>query len=328
MLKDSVLAALRRENTYVSGQRLSGELGVSRAAVNAAVKALRDEGCVILSGTNRGYLLQSAPDRLTAGDLAAFLPPDRMESVVCLDTVDSTNRLARELAEQGAPEGTVVLADSQTGGRGRLGRSFASPGGLGIYMSLLLRPDCAPADTAELTAWAAVAVRGAVGAVCGVEPGIKWVNDLVLGGRKLCGILTELSVESESGRVRYVIIGAGINVNNATEDFPPELGSVATSLFMETGKPGSRAELAAAMINGFDALRAQWPRQRQGRLEAYRAASVTVGRRVNVISAAGERTGTALGINDDFSLSVRYDDGEEAALKSGEVSVRGLYGYA
>lgn len=328
MTKDAVLAILKKSGDYVSGERISASLGVSRAAVNTAVKSLRAEGYEILSATNRGYALVNAPDRLTAGELLSCLSEERMKRVLCLDSVDSTNRRLREMAYDGAPEGQVVLANEQTGGRGRLGRSFASPRDKGIYFSILLRPEGTPADSVAITAWTAVAVRRAIQTVCGVSPSIKWVNDLVLNGKKLCGILTEMSVESESGRVQSVIVGIGLNVNEIPADFPEEVRQVATSLAAETGKTCARAPLAAEIIRQMDRLRADWPQEKAAYLEAYRTGNLTVGREVCITTANGERHAEAVTIREDFSLAVRYADGRTENLLGGEVSVRGIYGSA
>ena len=339
MTRDEVLRLLRETDGYASGEKIRQKLGVSRMAVSAAVKSLRADGYEILSSTNRGYLLTKAPDLLTAPEIRARLGDERMRSVVCLDTTDSTNRQLRLLADEGAPEGTVVLADAQTQGRGRRGRSFLSPKGTGIYLSYLLRPEVLPSDMTTVTAWTAVAVREAVRGVCGVSPGIKWVNDLVLNRKKICGILTEMALESESAHIDHIIIGIGINVGQKEADFPEELREVATSIraaFVSDpsgGQPAppprsfSRASLAAAVIQRLDRLRADWPDRTEDYLAAYREASVTCGQSVTVISGEKKRPAEALSINDDFSLRVRYEDGTCEDLSSGEVSVRGLYGY-
>jgi BirA family biotin operon repressor/biotin-[acetyl-CoA-carboxylase] ligase len=328
MTKQKVLALLKEQAGYLSGEAMSRELGVSRAAVNAAVKALRADGYTIASATNRGYCLTGEPDLLTQEAVGAYLPAARMTRVCCLDSVDSTNKRLKEMAEEGAPDGQIVLANEQTRGRGRLGREFASPRDSGIYLSMLLRPSVPLSDMVCVTARTAVAVGRAVERVCGVAPGIKWVNDLVMDGRKICGILTELSLEGESGMIPSVVIGIGVNVNEAEADFPEELRPVATSLSEQTGKAQPRAALAAAMIEELDAMAAGWQQNRQADLEAYRKASVTVGQAVTVIAPAGERFGLALDVGEDYALRVRYDDGTEADIQSGEVSVRGLYGYA
>lgn len=325
--KDEVLAVLKKHGGYVSGETLGETLGVSRMAVNAAVKALRQDGYEISSSTNRGYILTCAPDRLNSGELLALLPAERVEKILCLDSVDSTNNRLRELALTGAPAGQVVIAESQTAGRGRRGRQFASPAGKGVYLSTLFRPESVqPAAVTTLTAHVAVAICNAVETVCGVRPGIKWVNDLLLGNRKICGILTEMSVESENGHIQYVIVGVGVNANETENDFPAELRPVATSILTETGKRFDRARLAAQMILELDKLRAVWPHEKGRYLAAYRNDCVTVGKTV-ILSGTDEQTAFAQAVSDDFGLIVRFPDGTEKTISSGEVSVRGLYGY-
>ena len=247
-----------------------------------------------------------------------------MKTVLVVDKVDSTNKLLREMAYNGAPDGQIVIADEQTTGRGRMGRSFFSPKDKGIYFSYLLKPDMAPSDAVTLTAWTAVAILQAISRVTGFTPGIKWVNDLVSNGRKLCGILTEMSVESETGRIDNIIIGIGINVNNSEEDFSEDIKDIATSIFLEAGVKTSRAALAAAMAEEMDHLRAAWPGARDEYLKAYRAHNITCGRPVNVISGGTVRPAEALMINDDFSLKVKFSDGSVSDLSSGEVSLKVL----
>jgi len=324
MTKDSVLSILLTAGECVSGESMSRELGISRAAVNAAVQTLRQEGYVISSSTRTGYTLASSPDKLRDGEMAARLG-GRAEKVVCLDSVGSTNDYLKLLAKDGAPEGTVVAANTQTAGRGRMGRSFLSPENEGVYLSILLRPDCAPESVPQLTAWVAVAMRRALESSCGVSPGIKWVNDLVLGGRKLGGILTEMAAEGESGHIEYIVAGIGINVGQTA--FPEELSAMATSLYLETGKHFSRCALACAMIRELDALTAAFPLEKAAYLEDYRAACVTLGREVTFPAGGQTRSARAEGIDEDFGLSVRFADGHAETLRSGEVSVRGLYGY-
>lgn len=322
MTKDSVLAILAKNKTYISGEEISKTIGVSRAAVNAAVKSLRAEGYDIDSVTNKGYLLKDGPDILSAGSVGAFLDMERMKNVLVLDNVDSTNKYLRDMAFNGAPDGQVVMADEQTTGRGRMGRSFFSPKNKGLYYSYLIKPDMAPADTVTVTAWTAVAVRRAISRVSGFTPGIKWVNDLVSNGKKLCGILTEMSIESETGRIDNIIIGIGININNDVADFPEEIKSIATSVAAESGHEVNRAELAAALTEELDKMRSCWPHDKETFLRDYREADVTCGRKVNVISGGNSTPAEAIMINDDFSLKVRFTDGSVSDISSGEVSLR------
>ena len=195
MLRDDVLLLLTEAEGYLSGEEMREKLGVSRAAVSQAVRALRADGYDIDAVTNRGYCLRARPDTLTAGDVLSYLPEARRATVRCFAQIDSTNSYLKAEAMRGAPDGLCAIADRQTAGRGRAGRPFRSDAGQGVYQSMLLRPNCAPTAAMTMTAHVAVAVCRALEA-CGVQPGIKWTNDLVLGTKKLCGILTELTVEA------------------------------------------------------------------------------------------------------------------------------------
>ncbi|MDD6108443.1 MAG: biotin--[acetyl-CoA-carboxylase] ligase, partial [Clostridiales bacterium] len=245
-----------------------------------------------------------------------------------LESVDSTNTYLKREAMAGAADGLCAVANEQTAGRGRSGRSFASAPDCGVYFSILMRPDCAPADAVTLTAHTAVAVCRALEDACGVRAGIKWTNDIVLGTHKICGILTEMSVEGESGALEYVVAGIGVNANNAPEDFPPELRQIAGSVFSETGVRVDRGKLAAALVRAMDEMYAAWQRDHRVYLEAYRARCVTTGREVRLLRDGRERRAYAEAVTDDFGLLVRYDDGTREEITSGEVSVRGLFGYA
>ena len=250
-------------------------------------------------------------------------------TLVCLAEVDSTNLRARQLAAEGAADGTVVVADRQTAGRGRLGRSFQSPGGQGIYLTALLRPDLPPERLSPVTAMAGVAVCRAVERLCGVSPGLKWPNDPVLDGKKLCGILTELSLEGETARVQELVLGIGINVSQRPEDFTPEVREIATSLVQALGHAVSRPALAAEIIREVDRLCAALAAGETGPyLAEYRRRCVNLGRTVRLLRPdGGGETAEALDIDEEFGLVVRRPDGAVKTVRSGEVSVRGLYGY-
>lgn len=326
-MKDKVLALLRQEPGYLSGQEMSNRLGVSRAAVWKAVEALRKEGYAIDSAPNRGYRLSAATGQLSAREIAARLGEHPWANLVqVLETVDSTNNRAKALAFQGAPAGTALIAECQTGGRGRLGRSFLSPPGMGVYLSVILRPQAAPGELMHLTCAAAEVLCNAVEAAVGLRPGIKWTNDLVSGGRKLAGILTELSLEAESGQVQYAVIGAGINCNQNLEDFPPELRDVAGSLQMATGAPVDRNALAAEMLRSLSSLEENLAENREIWMARYRRDCVTIGRAVSIERAEEVRWGQAVDVDDWGALLVDFGQGPEA-IRSGEVSVRGMYGY-
>ena len=240
MLREEVLALLKaRQGAPLSGEAMSQMLGVSRAAVWKAMEALRQEGYVISSAPRRGYALEDSPDRLSPGEL---MDPNRQvgKALVCLDTVDSTNNEVKRRAVDAVPDGLAVVAAQQTGGRGRRGRTFVSPPG-GLYLSALLRPQCPLEQVSALTAWSAVAVCDAIQQVCGVRPGVKWPNDVILEGRKLCGILTELELEAETAALRYVVVGIGVNLSQTEADFGPEVAPVAISLAQALGTaPGGR----------------------------------------------------------------------------------------
>ena len=248
-------------------------------------------------------------------------------SVRVLDTVDSTNNLAKELARQGAPAGTVLIADRQSAGRGRLGRTFLSPGGVGIYFSVILRPDCLPRELMHLTCACAVSMADAVETACGFRPGIKWTNDLVVGQKKICGILTELGVSPTTGRVDFAVVGIGINCRQTEADFDESIRSMACSVEMVTGKPMDRNVLAAEMVRAMGRMNDRLLTDRDGMLERYRRDCITLGRQISVVRGLSIRHGTARSIDGEGALIVDFEDGTTEAVSSGEVSIRGLYGY-
>lgn len=240
------------------------------------------------------------------------------------NTIGSTNDLAKELARSGAPEGTVIAAGHQAKGRGRLGRSFHSPEGMGIYLSVILRPHCAAADLMHLTCAVAVAACDAVAETTGFRPGVKWINDLVAGGKKLGGILTELSLDS-NGEVAFAVVGIGINCHQKNSDFPKDLEEIAISLETATAQPLKRHLLAASLIRHLESTVSDLLRKKSDIMARYRQDCVTLGKEI-AIPQQNVRA-TALDVNDDGALLVRYGDGTVAKIATGEVSVRGLYGY-
>jgi len=327
--REYVISELLKTKDFISGEKLSEALGMSRAAINTAVKALRSEGYDITSVTNKGYKLVNKPDFLTAGELLSLLPESRMQTVTVLPEVDSTNKRLKEMAFEGAPEGSVVVSDHQSAGRGRLGRSFLSPQGKGIYLSYLLRPASTPSEISTVTCRAAVATCEAIKNVCGEYPSIKWVNDLQINSMKICGILTEMSIEPEIGCVSNVIIGIGINVNEDPSDFPEELQSIASSIKHELGAtvPISRSAITSELIKELDKLRAGWPSEHDYYLSKYKELCSTVGLDLNVLPVGNPdpsliRQAKAIGISDNFALEVEFADGHTELLSSGEVSVR------
>ena len=248
--------------------------------------------------------------------------------LTCLSTVSSTNDLLKAMAEEGAAEGTVLVAGEQTRGKGRLGRSFTSAAGKGIYLSALLRPELSPEALLPLTGFVAEAMVRAVARAAGAEARIKWVNDLILNGRKLCGILTE-SAFSSAGRLKYVVVGIGLNVNYNQTDFPEELRPIAGSLKTELGRPFDLAPLAATMIEELDSLySALLSGDTAAYLAAYREHCLTLHQDVLLLQNDVTTPAYALDVDEALGLLVRYPDGGQALVRSGEASVRGLTGYA
>lgn len=241
----------------------------------------------------------------------------------CFESLESTNTYLRNQALNGAAEGTVVIANEQTAGRGRMGRSFSSAPGLGVYMSLLLRPDCALDRVQTLTANTAAAVCRAIERVSGLEAEIKWVNDIILNGKKICGVLCESSV-SEKG-LDFVIVGIGINVINRETDFPPELREIAGSIYSQSGLVIERGKLISALIAELDAMYSAWSEDAGAYLAEYKKRCKMLGHLVEVTDADGSSLAVAEDIMPDFGLKVRFDNGETRVLRSGEVSVKPGY---
>lgn len=325
-MKTEILRMLKSTGDYLSGQQLCGMLGVSRTAVWKAVGELREEGYVIEAVRNRGYRLVEGADVITQAELASMLHTQWIGTrLEYFDETDSTNIRARKLAEEGAPHGTLVVADRQTAGKGRRGKSWVSPAGTGIWMSMVLRPVMSPMSASMLTLIAGLAVVRGVKESTGFEAMIKWPNDAVLNGKKICGILTEMSTEVEC--IRYVIPGIGINVN--IDDFPEEIRATATSLKLEAGRSIKRSLVIAAVADSFEYYYDIFMKtcDMLGLRDDYNKALVNLNREVLVLDPRGQYKGKALGIDNEGSLLVRREDGNISAVISGEVSVRGIYGY-
>ena len=231
------------------------------------------------------------------------------------------------MAAAGALHGTVLVAGCQTGGRGRLGRSFSSKAGMGVYLSVILRPECSGTQLMHLTCAAAVAMCQAVETAAGFRPGIKWTNDLVFQGKKLGGILTELSMEPGSDRVAYAVVGIGINCRQKREDFPPELQDMAVSAAMAAGKDVSPIVMAAAMINALHQMDRLLLQEKRAVMTQYRENCITLGKEISVVRGEEISHGTALDVDADGALVVDFGGGWVSTVTSGEVSIRGLYGY-
>lgn len=306
---------------YISGEELAARLFCTRGAVWKAIEALRKEGCVISAVTNRGYCMEDGGDTLSAAGIKRYLGGWDKEIIV-LSTVNSTNVRLRELAQSGAPEGTVVVADCQTSGNGRRGRSFFSPKNTGVYMSILLRPSFPAQHAVKLTSAAAVAAALALEEVCGVNPRIKWVNDIYINGKKAAGILTEASFGMESGTMDYAVVGIGINVCPPEGGFPEELKEIAGAVLTERASD-MRNRIAAAVIRRFTEIYAALPDS--GYLSEYRRRLMWIGERITVLSGGESGSETAavlLGVDESCALMVRYDDGSEGKVFAGEISIR------
>lgn len=317
--KQALLNVLETEEGYVSGSELARMLGVTRAAVWKLVQALKNDGYRIEAATNRGYRLADANDAVTELSVDRYLGPlaERVHVQVLDECVSTDLELKARAAE--LPEWSVVIARRQSGGRGRLGRSFYSPEGTGLYMSVLLRPAFGAEDAALITTAAAVAVARAVEELGSDRAEIKWVNDVLIHGKKICGILTEAGFDMESGGMEYAVLGVGINVCPPAGGFPPEIAEVAGAAF-PMPRRDLRSQLAAAFLRQFYEIYGALPGD--GFAAEYRARSCLVGRRVNVLRNGAARGALALAVDDKCRLVVRYEDGTEETLFSGEVSVR------
>lgn len=241
------------------------------------------------------------------------------------NTIGSTNTYAKELASKGASHGTVIIADSQTGGRGRMGRNFHSPAGQGIYLSMILRPQCPAGQLMHLTCAVAVATADGIQSATDLRPGIKWTNDLVIGKKKLGGILTELSLNSE-GNVDYAVVGIGINCAQAPEDFPEDIRQIATSLALCTGKAIDRAAVIAQILVALQKMSSNL-QDTTATLSRYRQDCITIGQKISLVRGETVQHGVALDVDESGALIVEFADGEIAPVTSGEVSIRGMYGY-
>ena len=311
----------------MSGQDICRQLSVSRTAVWKAIGQLKEDGYVIEAVQNKGYHLLEAPDVVTEAEILSRLHTAWAgHPTVFLEKTDSTNNEAKRRAEAGAAHGTLVVAELQEAGKGRRGRCWTSPGGTGIWMTLLLKPDFSPSQASMLTLVAAMAVADGIGRATGLDAGIKWPNDLVIGGKKVCGILTEMSAEPDY--INHVVIGIGINAN--IEEFPEELSGRATSLFLESGKRVFRAEVIARVWEAFEKYYEEFLKTADlsPLKEVYESRLLNMGQVVCVLDPKGEWKGIARGIDENGRLLVEPENGKRIkTVDSGEVSVRGVYGY-
>lgn len=317
---DVLTELLKNTDEFLSGAELAKRLSLSRTAVWKAVEQLKADGYKIESVTRRGYRLMSESDVLSEAGVRKYLTDERLNPVV-YDTISSTNTVLKSMAAEGAAEGLCLIAGEQTAGRGRMGRSFYSPSGSGVYMSLLLRPQMSASDATRITATAAVAAAETVEEIAGVKADIKWVNDIYVGGRKVCGILTEAGMDFESGLVSYVIVGIGINTRIPEGDFPEEIRGIAGALTGNGGIPEFRCRIAAGVL---DRLMREY--DRLGSVECYekyRSRSLITGKDINILSPGREPIAArAVDIDRDFALIAELSDGSIKKISSGEVSIR------
>ena len=317
---DDVLRILEaNRGAPVSGEEMAAELGLSRAAVWKAVSGLKDRGFRIAAGPNRGYALVSDGNALHPVTVRRHLKTGETIDLRYSAETGSTNDLVREAAGRGEAEGLVCFANAQTAGKGRLGRAFLAPPGTGVYMSLLLRPKLPAAEAAAITGIAAVAVAGAIEDLGGGPAEIKWVNDIWIRGKKVCGILTEAGMDMESAYLEYAVLGIGVNAFSPPGGFPPALREIAGAVFPGAPEDDERSRLIAAFLDRFFPLYRALPDR--GWLEEYRRRSLLTGKEVRFTRNGGELRGLVLGVDDSARLLVRLPDGSETALGSGEVNL-------
>lgn len=327
-MKDKILKILKdSKDEFISGQEISEQLNVSRTAIWKYINTLKEEGYEIESVSRKGHMLLSTPDILNYEEIHKYLKTEYMgREIYYFDTLDSTNLKAKELAANGQKEGTVIIAEEQTSGRGRLGRSWTSPNKKGIWMSIILTPEIEPTDAAKVTQVAAAAVWKGINEI-GIKTQIKWPNDIVLNGKKVCGILTEMS--GELNRLNYLVVGIGINANISKEDFPEEIKSLATSLKIENNKEIKRKELIGRILNNFEELYKELIHHNRidKSIKICTENSVIIGKNVRLILKGTEEEVKAIGISKEGELIVQDKAGNISNIISGEISVRGLYGY-
>jgi len=321
-LDQQILELFReKKGGLVSGEELSGALQVSRTAVWKHIKSLKELGYRIEAVPSQGYRLVASPDLLIPAEIAAGLTSTRIgRHIICFKETDSTNEVAFKLAEEGAEEGTVVVAEAQRRGKGRLGRRWESPAGVNLYCSIVLRPPILPIKAAQLTFLSTVAVARAIAATSSLNAFIKWPNDLLINGRKVAGLLNEMSAETE--KVNFVVLGIGVNINMHRDQFPTELRHPATSLFLEGGGPVSRLAFTRALLEALDELYETYLHHGYGPVrEEWLARCNFLGRQVRISFQEKELGGTAEGIDADGALLVRLVDGKIERVLAGDVTI-------
>lgn len=318
---EQILELLEEAEGPLSGEEMAQRLGISRNSVWKAVQRLREDGYEIEAATNRGYRLVSSESALTPQGVRRLLTgPARGCAIDVRDTVTSTNTVLKAIAEQGGAEGMALIAQQQTQGKGRLGRTFLSPKGTGLYISILLRPKFSAEESLSVTTAAAVAVAEAIDSITGRYAMIKWVNDVYLQGRKVCGILTEASVDFENGGLHYAIVGIGVNIQEPPGGFAPEIRDVAGALYQGEVPSGVRVRLAAEILNRFFGFYEHLTQRTF--MEAYRQRSLLTGIEVTFTQGDMVHEGLVLGVDDEARLQVRLPSGEEKLFSAGEVNIK------
>ena len=345
-MKNEILSALKYSaNDFISGELLSEKFGVSRAAIWKTIKQLRQDGYYIESKSNAGYKLCSSPDKLYEQEVMPLIPlnsenqPGIVQKYIHLDAVDSTNNYAKQLTKYAFSNGTIVVAETQTGGKGRLGKTWTSPYGKSLYLSFLLTPSIQFENAVMLTLLAACSTVRAIESVCPeISAMIKWPNDIVVNGKKVCGILAEMSGEVE--QLSHVIIGIGINVNWEQQDFPDELHDSATSLSLAAEKMIDRKALTASLIHHFNmdyqsylsafSFDTSFDHQEHSSfdlLDFYRLHCVNLGKKLTIHKNGAVINAEGIDISPKGHLVIQTEDGHIENVLSGEVSVRGVNGY-
>lgn len=311
-----------QDGSYLSGEEIARQLRLSRAAVWKAVKSLQSEGYEICAVPNKGYCLSPETDLVSVQGIRKLLDADcRNLEILVLPTAESTNTLLREKAQQGAPEGYTVISNQQTGGRGRFGRPFFSPDKTGIYLSILLKPAVPSSEALRVTTMAAVAMCQAIEEVSEETPQIKWVNDIYIRGKKVCGILTEAALDLESGMLEYAVLGVGVNVYTPQEGFPEEIRDTAGAIF-SSFTPNAKNRLIAAFLNRFLSCYRTW--NLGDYMEEYRSRSLVIGKTATVQKDGVPQVVQIRGIDDACRLIVEYDNGETGCFSYGEVHLDGI----
>lgn len=325
-MKNKVLRMLKDSKGFISGEKISDEFNMTRAGIWKYINMLKEDGYNIESISRKGYRLISSPDILNYEEIEEYLDTDFMgRNIHYFDSIDSTNKKAKEMA-LGEKEGTVLVAEEQIGGKGRLGRTWISPKGKGIWMSIILKPKVDPIKVAKITLLGAAAVTKALNNL-NIRSQIKWPNDILIDGKKICGILTEMNCELNM--INYVVMGIGINVNLDANEIPEDLRGKATSVKISEGKEINRKELLANILNEFEELYLSF-RDKDDlsyAIDICRKNSALIGKEIRVIKGEEIKLGKALDINEEGQLVVEFENGVVENVYSGEVSVRGLEGY-